>query len=96
MTLSRRSLITGLVSLVASPAIVRASSLMLVKAWAEDVPLAMCRDERGLIPGWRLLCDSVQLHPGAINLAEPAPGYRFRFERGIMFHEPDPDVAMAT
>ena len=33
MTLSRRSLITGLVSLVASPAIVRAGSLMPVKAF---------------------------------------------------------------
>lgn len=32
MSLSRRSLITGLVSLVAAPAIVRASSLMPVKA----------------------------------------------------------------
>jgi hypothetical protein len=32
VTLSRRSLITGLVSLVAAPAIVRASSLMPVKA----------------------------------------------------------------
>jgi hypothetical protein len=39
MTLSRRSLITGLVSLVASPAIVRASSLMPVKAWAEAPPM---------------------------------------------------------
>lgn len=37
MTLSRRSLITGLVSLVASPAIVRVSSLMPVKAWAADL-----------------------------------------------------------
>ena len=35
MTLSRRSLITGLVSFVAAPAIVRASSLMPVKAWAD-------------------------------------------------------------
>ena len=32
MTLSRRSLITGLISLVAAPAIVRVSSLMPVKA----------------------------------------------------------------
>ena len=33
MTLSRRSLITGLVSFVAAPAIVRATSIMPVKAW---------------------------------------------------------------
>lgn len=32
MTLSRRSIITGLISLVAAPAIVRAGSLMPVKA----------------------------------------------------------------
>lgn len=31
--LSRRSLITGLISLVAAPAIVRAGSLMPVKVW---------------------------------------------------------------
>jgi len=96
MELSRRSLITGLVSLVASPAIVRAGALMPVKAWVEEVPLALCRDEFGLIPGWRLLCNSVQLHPGAINFVEPGPGYRFRFDRGIVFHEPATDVAMAT
>ena len=37
MTLSRRTLITGLISLVAAPAIVRAGSLMPVKAvdWTE-------------------------------------------------------------
>jgi hypothetical protein len=33
VNLSRRSLITGLVSFVAAPAIVRVSSLMPVKAW---------------------------------------------------------------
>jgi hypothetical protein len=37
MTLSRRSLITGLVSFVAAPAIVRASSLMPVKAY--EIPV---------------------------------------------------------
>ena len=34
MILSRRSLITGLASFIAAPAIVRASSIMPVKAWA--------------------------------------------------------------
>ena len=33
MTLSRRSLITGLASLVCAPAIVRVGSIMPVKAW---------------------------------------------------------------
>lgn len=37
MTLSRRSLITGLISLVAAPAIVRVSSIMLVKQILEPV-----------------------------------------------------------
>ena len=37
MELTRRGLITGLVSFVAAPAIVRASSLMPVKAWAEPL-----------------------------------------------------------
>jgi hypothetical protein len=37
MQLSRRSLITGLVSFVAAPAIVRASSIMPVKAWAKPI-----------------------------------------------------------
>ena len=65
MLLSRRGLITGLVSLVAAPAIVRASSLMPVKAWAPydiasggitwvdeiyDVQLAVTRGVNGLIP----------------------------------------------
>jgi hypothetical protein len=35
MQLSRRSLITGLASFIAAPAIVRVSSLMPVKAWVE-------------------------------------------------------------
>ena len=33
--ITRRSLVTGLLGLVAAPAIVRASSLMPVKAWAD-------------------------------------------------------------
>jgi hypothetical protein len=44
MTLSRRPLITGLASLVAAPAIVRASSLMPVKAWCDaDLMAALSR-----------------------------------------------------
>jgi hypothetical protein len=39
MLLTRRGLITGLVSLVAAPAIVRASSLMPVKAWVDAQPM---------------------------------------------------------
>jgi hypothetical protein len=39
MLLNRRGLITGLASLVAAPAIVRASSLMPVKAWDAIHPL---------------------------------------------------------
>jgi hypothetical protein len=35
--MDRRKLITGLVSLIAAPAIVRASSLMPVKAWHHDL-----------------------------------------------------------
>lgn len=37
MITTRRSLITGLFGLVAAPAIVRATSIMPVKAWHEDV-----------------------------------------------------------
>lgn len=37
MTLARRSFITGLISLVAAPAIVRAGSLMPVKVMLEPV-----------------------------------------------------------
>jgi hypothetical protein len=37
MLISRRGLITGLASLVAAPAIVRAGSLMPVKAWADAI-----------------------------------------------------------
>ena len=39
MTITRRGLITGLATLLAAPAIVRAGSLMPVKAWAD--PLAV-------------------------------------------------------
>jgi hypothetical protein len=35
MLISRRGLITGLGALLAAPAVVRASSLMAVKAWAD-------------------------------------------------------------
>lgn len=38
MNLSRRSLITGLASFVAAPAIVRAASIMPVKAWEPLYP----------------------------------------------------------
>lgn len=37
MMINRRGLITGLISLVAAPAIVRASSLMPIKAYHDDV-----------------------------------------------------------
>jgi hypothetical protein len=37
MLISRRGLITGLGSILAAPAIVRASSIMPVKAWADRV-----------------------------------------------------------
>ena len=37
MILSRRSLITGLASLVCAPAIVRVGSIMPVKAWADTM-----------------------------------------------------------
>jgi hypothetical protein len=40
MTLSRRSLTTGLISLVAAPAIVRASNIMAVKAMLPDPTVA--------------------------------------------------------
>lgn len=39
MQVSRRGLITGLTAFLAAPAIVRASSLMPVKAWADGVAL---------------------------------------------------------
>lgn len=45
ITTNRRSLITGLISLVAAPAIVRASSLMPIKAIKTDVTVL------GLDPG---------------------------------------------
>jgi hypothetical protein len=51
MQLTRRGLIAGLASLVAAPAIVRASSLMPVKAWVADP----------------MLLDEVHLMPGAVN-----------------------------
>ena len=38
MQLSRRSLITGLASFMAAPAIVRVGSIMPVKAWAPATP----------------------------------------------------------
>ncbi len=46
MEISRRRLITGLVSFVAAPAIVRASSLMPVKAWVPRLgyPTMIMRD----------------------------------------------------
>lgn len=36
MTISRRSLITGLATFVAAPALVKASSLMPIKPWADE------------------------------------------------------------
>jgi hypothetical protein len=53
MTLSRRSLITGLVSLVAAPAIVRAGILMPVKSMVMDLT-----EENLIRSGWLTL-----IHP---------------------------------
>ena len=55
MILSRRGLITGLASLVAAPAIVRASSLMPVKVWGDELPSFVGRFH------------GVDLWPGALN-----------------------------
>jgi hypothetical protein len=85
LTLSRRSLITGLASLVAAPAIVRVGSIMPVKAWIEE-PRAQLNWDFG----------GIDIRPGALNYAKPYPGFRFRFAHGIIFHEPDPDAALAT
>lgn len=62
MITTRRALLTGLGALLAAPAIVRASSLMPVKAWVDDGvalqsishPLYCVVDPNGaeLAPGW--------------------------------------------
>ena len=77
---TRRGLITGLVSLVAAPAIVRASSIMPVKALptAEELLSAMPLQFPPMhaipYPGWR---------------------FRFE-PSGLVIHEPDPDVLSAA
>ena len=93
MLTTRRSLITGLAGFLAAPAIVRAASLMPVKAIA-----ARYSDEI-VIPelAWRFAAQRVQLAPGSLNFAEPYPGWRFRFtDGGLMIHEPDPEAANAA
>ena len=87
MILTRRSLITGFASFLAAPAIVRASSLMSVKTWDEFALLNdMLANGRRV---WGFAAQPVQLAPSSLNYATPYPGWRFRFENGIMFHEPD-------
>jgi hypothetical protein len=102
MNLSRRSLIAGLVSLVAAPAIVRASSLMPVRALRHDVIseewIAAAQErlrrkwvsERGGLYA-SLQSGDLKFEGGAINWAKPAPGWRFRtLASGAILHEPDP------
>jgi hypothetical protein len=64
MTLSRRSLITGLVSLVAAPAIVRVSSLMPVRG----VPLDAFRSSSDLFQGEEITWTSVSDYRGAWSM----------------------------
>ena len=55
----------------------------------EEIPLALLRNEHGLIP-----CD---LRPGALNYAIPYPGWRFRVsDFGGLIHEPDPASAFQS
>ena len=93
MLTTRRGLITGLTSFLAAPAIVRASSLMPVKAWVpaewhDIVKATRFVHSRGGV--------EIDLNPGALNYAQPYSGWRFRFENGIVFHEPDIDAASAA
>ena len=91
MLMTRRGLIGGLASLVAAPAIVRASSLMPVKTLPWEP-----RPYQAQI--WRALGGfGIDLRPGALNYAKPYPGWRLRFDpSGIVFHEPDPGAAKAA
>jgi hypothetical protein len=92
MLISRRGLIGSLASLLAAPAIVRASSLMPVKAWTLDGPLTAYEAAYRRALFW----DSFD-SPSALSATEPYPGWRFRFDpSGIVFHEPDPDAANAA
>lgn len=97
MLTTRRGLITGLASLLAAPAIVRASRLMPVRPlpaldhfeWLEEIyPVSET--------AWQFASKRLHLGPGGVNFAEPYPDWRFRFENGIAFHEPDPDVVKAA
>ena len=69
MLLSRRGLIAGLVSLVAAPAIVRASSLMPVKAWEPFIPAGLLHD--------------ADLRPGAITWVDDVYDGQLAVTRGI-------------
>lgn len=94
MILTRRGLIGGLASVLAAPAIVRASSLMPVKAWApysDEVAIKVLSAEYGAP-----FIQYVDLRPGALNYAEPHPDWRFRAENGMLLHEPDPDAVKAA
>lgn len=60
MTISRRGLLSGLVGLIAAPAIVRVASLMPVKAWMDDgVALNAMRHPWSNVAGRDLTEDSL-------------------------------------
>ena len=83
MMLTRRGLIGGFASLLAAPAIVRASSLMPVKAWSGGlIWIDTSYDE---------VLSRIITTKGGFQWAgwTPAPGWRLRSENGLAFHEPD-------
>ena len=80
MILTRRSLFVGAASLLAAPAIVRASSLMAVKSHS-GTALYFDTDAEQFT--------RIYLRPGALNFAVPYPGWRFRvLPTGVLVHKP--------
>jgi hypothetical protein len=66
--ISRRSFLTAAISLIAAPAIVRATSLMPVKAWVDDPRIAeMAKPASGQMYRFLIVTEDGERHEGTVR-----------------------------
>ncbi len=80
MITTRRSLITGLASLLCAPAIVRASSLMPVKAWPETAVVLQTNSAAADPTAWVIVRAGERIGRG--ELVEFRDGLAYRAQLG--------------
>ena len=87
MSLSRRSLLTGIATVAVVPSVAQASTPDAVTVCTMP-PLASWPDWEPLRPDAQLTGD-IKITADSLRFLDPAPGYRFReVGAGVIIHEP--------